>query len=140
MLEDDLAREYKYKKLPDEVSDKARAEYLRSIPSFLKIDGDAVNLYTKSNTLIVTGYDRIVIGDYGAFLEINCSQMVYEHLQVKKGQEYRIFDEKYNKSVKYFWYTPTDDSDMKIYFQQRTVVYADYKPNKFYIRPLDVII
>ena len=140
MLQDELAKQYKYKKLPEDVSESARVEYLRIIPSKIKIDGcDNQYLYSKSNTLIATGYDRIVIGDYGAFIEIDPSQMVHGNFKVKEGEEYRIYDEKYNKNVKYYWFTPTDDSNMKIYYQQRTVVYADYKPNKYYISPLEIL-
>ena len=36
-----------------------------------------------------------------------------------KGQEYRYRGPNFVNSVKYFWYTAKDSSDVKIYFQQK---------------------
>lgn len=140
MIVDELITQYRYKKLPFDVSEQAKAEYLKTIPSDLKIDGDQTkNLYTKSNTLIAIGYDRIVVGDYGAFIEIDPISIILPNICVKKNQEYRIFDSRYSKNVKYFWYTANDDSDIKIYYQKRTVDYADYRVGKYYISPLEIL-
>jgi hypothetical protein len=136
MLQDDLAIKYKYKKLPPELSIKVQEKYLNDLPSALSVNGNAnFHLYTKENTLIATGYDRIVVGDYGAFIECNRSQIVNDNIIIKKGQEFRL-NNKYN--VKYIWLTAIDDTDIKIYYQIRTVDYADYKLKMFYINPLEI--
>lgn len=139
MLQDELALKYKYKKLPIDISETAKETYLNSLPDFLNINGN-VNFVIKSKngTIIAYGYKRIVIGDYGAFIEIDESQINNTNISIQKGQEYRIFDEKYNKHVKYFWLTANDNSGIKIYFQQKTVSYADYKPNMYYISPFEI--
>jgi hypothetical protein len=141
MLQDELAEKYKYKKLPKELSKKVRKEYLKLLPTILKIDGDLdFKIYSKEGTLISNGYNRIVIGDYGAFIEFNKEQIVKENIIIKKGEEYRINDEKYSDKIKYFWLTAIDDSDIKIYYQQKTVSYADYIPNVFYVSPFEILL
>ena len=139
LLQDELAVKYKYKKLSLELSEESRKIYLETLPVKLNINGDkSFKLYSKENTLISDGYNRIVIGDYGAFIEFDSTQIIKSNIKVKKGEEYRIHDDKYNKSVKYFWFTAKDNSDIKIYYQQKTVPYADYQPNMFYVSPFDI--
>ena len=101
---------------------KYRNFFLENIPSYLKIDGDNSCLYTKKGSLVCRRYNRIVIGDYGAFVEFS-KEDVGEDFPIKDGQEYRIFDRKYSKNVKYLWYTINDGSDIKIYYQKRKVDY-----------------
>ena len=59
---------------------------------------------------------------------------------IKPGQEYRIDDERYSKNVKYHWLTINDNSDVKIYHQMRTVAYADYLPDKYYVSVHEVLV
>lgn len=109
------------------------------MPSFLKIDGDKTcNLYTLDNTLISTGYNRIVIGDYGAFIEFDKAQIITDNMKVKEGQGDRINDPIYNQHIKYYWLTTRDSSDIKIYYQKRTVTYADYLSEMFYVSPYEI--
>lgn len=113
--------------------------FLENVPRDLFINGANNRLLcTKKDTVFCSGYTRIVIGDYGAFIEIAPNQMYKAHLIVKPGQEYRINDPKYSKNVKYHWYTINDDSDIKIYHQQRKVAYADYLPGMYYVSPHEI--
>ena len=126
-LESELAKKYKYKKLPKEESVKYREIYKQNIPSFLSISGGG-KLFTMNGTLLCNNYNRIVIGDYGAFIEFSkpASKIVIE-----KGQEYRLTEQ--YKNVKYNWVTINDGSHIKIYHQRKTVTYADYLVGKFYV-------
>ena len=134
-----LAQKYKYRKLNKKLSQEVRQKYLDNIPNQLNINGDKeFKIYTLSNTLISNGYNRIVIGDYGAFIEFDKSQIIKENIKVKEGQEYRINDPKYSENVKYIWLTCKDDSDIKIYYQKKTVTYADYKAEMFYVSPYEI--
>lgn len=81
-FEERLAREYKYKKLPEDVSNECRELYKRNIPSFLSTTGGGA-LYTTFGTLITNNYNRIVIGDYGAFIEFDTPNM--EAIQTQFG-------------------------------------------------------
>ena len=131
-IEAELAKKYGYKPLTEELSDEFRKLYSENIPSFLDVSGSTSTLYTLNGTKICNGYDRIVIGDYGAFIEFS-QENVASKFFIKKGQEYRVNDEKYKNNVKYIWLTINDKSDIKIYYQKKRVSYADYKPNKYYV-------
>ena len=131
-IEAALAEKYKYKPLTKELSEKFRNLYNDNIPPFLDISGSINSLYTLNGTQICSGYDRIVIGDYGAFIEFSQEHIASKFI-IKKGQEYRVNDEKYKNNVKYIWLTIDDKSDIKIYFQKKKVSYADYKPKKYYV-------
>lgn len=126
-----LAQKYKYKPLSKDLSQKYRQYFRENIPNFLSESGGKETLFTLNDSPICDGYDRIVIGDYGAFIEF--SSIPYLNFAIKQGQEYRVFDERYSKNCKYIWLTIEDGSDIKIYKQKKTVAYADYKPDKFYV-------
>ena len=136
-IEATLAKKYKYRPLKRDLSEKYRKFYLDSIPTELNVNGGVDTLFTLNGSPICDGYDRIVIGDYGAFIEFSTSP--YSFI-VKPGQEYRIDDERYSKNVKYHWLTINDDSDIKIYHQMRTVAYADYLPDKYYVSVHEVLV
>ena len=138
-IEQELAEKYGYMKLPEELSQKYRNFFLENIPPHLKTDGDNLCLYTKKGNLICKRYNRIVVGDYGAFIEFS-KEDAADNFCVKIGQEYRINDPKYSKNVKYLWYTIDDDSDIKIYYQKRRVNYADYKRGMHYVSVHEVFI
>lgn len=96
-------------------------------------------VYSKNGTKIANKYERIVIGDYGVFLEIKNEDIIKENIKVKEGQEYRIKHPKYAKNIKYQWFTTKDESNCKLYYQQKEVNYADYKPGYWYISPYEVL-
>lgn len=134
-----LAKKYKYKSLPRDLSGKYRDFFTENIPNFLFASGSKDTLYTLSGTPICNGYDRIVVGDYGAFIEFSQSDFSDSFI-IQPGQEYRIDDERYSKNVKYIWLTINDGSDIKIYFQKKGVAYADYRPGKYYVSVHEVTI
>lgn len=136
---DKLVEKYKYRKLPKNLSLSARTLYLDKLPSEFSLEGeDLAILTTISGTPIANGYSRIVVGDFGAFVEIPRDKMLRENICAKKGEEYRYIDPSFKNSVKYYWYTAKDRSNIKIYHQQKTVSYADYKEGFFYVCPYEI--
>ena len=131
-IEAALAKKYGYKPLDAELSVKYRSFFKDNIPDFLQ--DNTQTLYTSWGTPFCKGFTRIVIGDYGAFVEISEDEMIFPRwkLEIPEDQEYR-FRDKYKNKVKYLWYTIPDYSDIKIYYQQRRVKYADYKPGMYYV-------
>lgn len=127
-FEADLASKYKYKKLDAEYSAEVRAYYAENIPSFLSTSQP---LYTSADTRICSSFNRIVIGDYGAFVEFSPGQANRDVFCIAPGQEYRL-EERY-KNCKYIWLTIPDSSHVKIYYQKHTVTYADYIPGMYYV-------
>ena len=131
-----LVDKYNYKSLPTELSKKVRAFYESQIPHICAYIND-LYIATKGDVVIAYSPNRIVIGDYGAYFEIDPNNVIRENLVNKKGQEYRFKDPKYKNNVKYYWVCPKDTQDVKIYYQLKTVTYADYKPNMIYISVFD---
>lgn len=138
-FQEKLAEEYGYAPIGYNLFlGDVRQKYLDALPEWCKLDGDVIPCYTLSGTLIARGYKRIVIGDYGAFVEIGPDQINARVLRVKPGQEYRINDPQFADRVKYHWLTANDFSGIKVYFQQKTVSYADYLPGMYYISPYEL--
>lgn len=134
-----LAKEYGYAPIGYNLFlGDVRQKYRDALPGWCKLNGCIIPCYTLSGTLIAKGYNRIVIGDYGAFVEFTSEQAVKSNMIVQPGQEYRITDPRFSERVKYFWYTAKDDSGVKIYFQQKTVTYADYLPGMYYVSPYEL--
>lgn len=137
-----LAEQYKYKPIPiDLFTGNIRDKYEKALPNPFKGEHDTeISLFSAAGTMISTGYNQIVIGDYGAFIEILPEQICPNSIICKKGQEYRYRDERYAKNIKYLWFTTKDSSDCKIYLQKKYVDYADYIPGMYYISPYEVFL
>lgn len=136
-----LAKEHGYKPIDqmDLFLGDIRETYRMRLPEWCKTQGDSEQaLYSLDGTLLCRGYMRIVIGDYGAFVEITDTQIIKSNLMPKPGQEYRYQDPRYSQNVKYLWLTAKDRSDCKIYQQLKPVSYADYIPGRYYISPYEV--
>lgn len=88
-------------------------------------------LINNSNTLISNGYERVVVGDYGAYVEFSNDQAACENFIEK-------WPGKPKRPVKYIWLETNDDLKTKIYLQKAMVSYADYKPGFYYVAPGDV--
>ncbi len=124
-----------YKKLEKNKSEVVRDLFAKCVNK-LNLDPNKP-LYTLNGVKISEGFERIVVGDYGAYIEYDLSQ-VPEGMKyiIPQSQKYRLLPS-YKKNVKYIWYS-TEDNSCKIYWQLRGVTYADYKPKKFYISPYEV--
>lgn len=134
-LANDLSLKYKYRPLPRPISATARNLYESALPEWCFDHNHDILLMTRHNTVIAKSFIRIVTGDYGSFVEVDKSMMIRNAICCKKGEEYRFRNPNFSANVKYFWYTAKDESDVKIYYQQKEVTYADYLPGKFYISP-----
>lgn len=134
-----LVHDWNYRPIPPLFSEEARTLYKATIPEWLeKADPKATPICTLKGTEFASGYTQIVVGDYGAFLEIDGNQINKDVFQVQQGQEYRLIDPRYAEHVKYIWMTVPDGSSVKIYWQQRAVEYADYIPGMYYVSPFEI--
>ena len=133
-----LAEQYGYRPVPLTLdAPDVRALYRRWLPGWCRETGADKALCTAQGTCIASGYGRVVIGDYGAFLEISPSQAFRAQLRVAPGQEYRIRDPHFVARCKYDWLTARDGSGCKIYYQTRAGPYADYRPGFLYVSPYE---
>ena len=96
--------------------------------------GDQRKLYTRSTTLIANGYERIVFGGRGPYIEFTKIQIIDNNLYIPSTQLYRISDPK----SFYVEFRTNDSSNTMVYYQMRSVRYADYKINYFYVSAYEV--
>lgn len=95
-----------------------------------------IEFYTKNGTLLARGYERVVIGKRGPFIEFTDDSIVKEAIAIPPDQKWRL-DPLYDH-VFYYEYRTIDVSSVKLYFQQKTVEYADYKIGYWYVSPFDL--
>ncbi len=124
-----IVKDYGYRPLPKDKSQLARDWYRKHLPQLCA----NMPLYTLKAEPLTSGFHRIVIGDYGAFVEFFPEQVVAQ-LETAPGQEFRLSP---NFGGKYIWLT-TKSKCCKIYHQIGYVRYADYKPGRMYISPYEV--
>lgn len=87
------------------------------------------NLYLPDGTLFSTGFNRVVHGGRGDYIELEKDHIVLELIS-KFGNDLSVPIDKY-----YFWLYPLNYPEIKVYLQLKTVKYADYKIGKYYISP-----
>lgn len=158
-----LADQYNYRKLENNLALDSMRKYVLSLPEGFHLNDNSIPvannpeidfillkpgfeikktpfvLLSRCETMIACSFNRIVIGHYGAFIEIDEKDMYMNKIKCEEGQEWRIRSLKYRDKVKYRWFTAKDDSHCKIYYQQKEVSYADYKEGKLYISPFEVL-
>ena len=103
-------------------------KYLKDV-----VSSNDLQFYTKTGLLIATGYDRLVIGKRGPYVEF--SDVVLDNIHIPNEQKYRLD----SLVVYYDEYRTNDECNVKVYFQKKTVKYADYKIGKWYISPYDLV-
>lgn len=86
-------------------------------------------IFLKDGSLFAKGYNRIVHGDRGDYVEFDKNQIIPK-LQSKFGNSLNE-----NIDIYYWWLHPIGKPDVKVYLQRKTVKYADYKIGKYYISP-----
>lgn len=134
-----LVEEFGYKPVPPMFSEINKVIFRNELPNSLVEEGDgSVILYDMAGVMICHGYTRIVVGDYGAFIEFSEEQAAVCNFMIKPGQEFRATQEQYLAREKYIWLTTQNGSFPKIYKQLRTVPYADYLPGMYYVSPFEV--
>jgi hypothetical protein len=120
-----------YKPLDEEMSRLIRADYTNR--TYLSLEGSTgQTFFNRVGTLMAVGYARIVVGDYGAYIEFYPDQI--NHNMIKN----KFYRGKARPYQKYWWMESCDENKTKVYEQIREVAYADYKPGLFYISPINL--
>jgi len=103
-----------------------------------------VYILDKNGVILATGYDRVVYGDHGPYIEFNIDQIntiVFVHLNVKSDNAW--YNEWYTADRKVMFYEQKNDVSMLpnppkgkySVKNNRKEGYADYKEGKFYVDP-----
>lgn len=122
-----------YKKLPEDEAELVRKIYSSNINHFVLNNSKSAGFNNRAGTIIATGYNELVIGDYGAYIEFKPEQVSLNNIKSK-------WPGKPNRPVKYIWMETLDTEKTKVYWQQGHVSYADYKPGMYYASPADLYV
>lgn len=106
--------------------------YKERIPKGLPIHGTKRTLMTKKGVLISRGYEKIVIGDYGAYIQFSQNQAYLENIHIPEKECYKISSSKY-RYIKHVIYHVIGEPAIDIFQQKELVDFADYIPDKYYI-------
>jgi len=91
----------------------------------------SMDFLTPSGMLVATGYERVVVGDRGAYIEFDPQQIVKENIFVPTNARFRLN----NSECYYIEWQSKCQSKVFIYEQKKSVAYADYLIGMFYIHP-----
>lgn len=134
------------------INDKNRVEIDLNLNEF----GNSTTIFMlKNNIKFAIGYNRIVYGDHGPYIEFEKNHICCK-LFSKFNNVIDFENIPQNPKFYYYWLYPESNSDVKVYFQLKTVFdlknapkrsdnrksdynreegYADYKIGKFYVDP-----
>jgi hypothetical protein len=90
---------------------------------------------TNSGQVIAIGFNRIVHGGRGAYVEFLDEQMLKDSIELVRGSEWRI-DTTHPAGNKCYFvlYCPKGEK-IRVYHQKRKVDYADYIVGRWYVSP-----
>lgn len=91
-------------------------------------------LYTSKN-LIAESFERVVHGGRGDYIELTAEQIKVPLVYRFDGKPFNEGDVDKDTDIFYYWLCPERDPLTKIYYQLRTVDYADYKVGYYYMSP-----
>lgn len=118
-----------YAPLSEEDSKIAREFYAEQVR--LPPEARNVVFHNEAGTVIAKGYNRMVIGDYGPYIEFTEDQIVLENIEQRWAG-------KPKREIKYIWMQTKDEERTKVFWQYNTVPYADYKVGLYYVDPRTV--
>lgn len=120
-----------YAPLGKRQSELVRAYYREQL-QFAEGGHPLLVLRNRCGTIIGCGYERVVVGDYGAFIEMTPTQAAIRNFRpLHAGNP--------TGGNKYTWLLSNDDAETKVYYQKGTVKYADYKLDMYYVAPEDIV-
>ena len=117
----------RYSPLSKDDSELIRSYWMTQVP----FPPHETPLLNRGGTVLATNYERMVVGDYGAYLELAPEHVTLENLKLR-------WPGKPKRPVKYLWWQSKDTTQTKVYEQRGTVAYADYKVGMWYINPHDL--
>jgi len=138
------------------ILDKARLEFDYNLEEF---GSKTTRFFLKNGKLFAIGYERIVFGDHGPYIEFTKN-----NIQVSLSGKYNEIDEislPKNPTFYYYWMSCKEDADIKVYLQLKPVIdlpnapkrsdgrpsqfnreegYADYKRGFYYVDPYSLTV
>lgn len=106
----------------------------RKLIQIEEVGNEFTQFISSSGLRLATGYNRIVFGARGPYIEFEPSHIIHTNIHIPESQLFRLSDPR----IYYIEFRSCDGSLVKVYYQMRTVAYADYKIGMFYMSPLEL--
>ena len=131
-LINDFNERYHGRALPQDESLYLRElVYPKAVPSWLQYEGDESQpLFTKVGTPFCSGYSRVIISDYGPYIEI--PQSLIDKSIVKRDLATETSIDMGTSSTR-VWFYASDNSRMPLFMQAKTTNLGDFIPEYFYV-------
>lgn len=97
-------------------------------------DKSDIIFLTSCGLKVASGYERVVIGDRGPYIEFCDDMIIKESIHIPIEKKWRLK----NDVCFYIEWRTNDDCYVKLYKQKHTVNYADYKIGLWYVSPFDL--
>lgn len=135
----DMIKKYHYRPIPATVQTGSVKSYYRDrLPAWAKIKiSRKYPLKTKQGDKLCEAYEKIVVGDYGAYVEISASHLLIDQFIYIDEQD--ISENIDTRQKSYMTFVLNTDPDFKILFQVKSVAYGNFIPGRFYVNPYTVI-
>lgn len=131
LIIDFLSDEYKYKAYDGNIVIQDIFRLCLNERGIPEVPDKKYNIIHKETDLLIAGgYERVVFGKYGAFIEIS-SDDINKNVITKSAKQ-RFRERLTNRKYDHYtinWYR----DNIKIYHQLKGVSYADYRVGYFYI-------
>ena len=111
------------------IKDMVAKYHHRPIPT-TPAAGNVKTLYTKNGEKVCERYERIVIGDYGAYVEISASHLSDNHF-IYIDQNDPVDETISSRHSSHMTLALNDESSYTIYFQVKPVPYGNFIPGRF---------
>lgn len=99
-----------------------------------EVGDELTEFISPSCLLMATGYNRIVFGTRGPYIEFDPRHIIHTNIHIPESQLFRLSDPR----IYYIEFRSCDVNLIKVYYQMRTVAYADYRIGMFYVSPLEL--
>ena len=99
---------------------------------------DQLIFMTECDLIVARGYERVVIGMRGPYVEFLDEHIIQKSLFVPGDQRWR-FDHLHAGKCYYYEFRTRDSRRVKVYLQKKPVDYADYHIGRWYISPFDLV-
>lgn len=123
-----LATELEQKENEDKIDQKTTKEYRDQNPEKYVENGEAVLLYSTAKTNIFTGYNDVVYDGWKCYLEIKDKDVVKSNIHRCAVSQY---DKPDDEAARLF-YTPNDNSKLRIAYQQTDFADSPFKAGYWY--------
>ena len=110
---------------------KTRLQFLGKLVLPEYPEGKEIYFSSPSGLLLAIGYERVVVGDRGAYIEFTPEQIMKDNIFIPEEAKFRLT----HPDCYYIEWQSKCPSKVFIYDQRKKVAYADYIPYMFYIHP-----